>query len=57
LIFEDTRKDYGEHRYIALGEINSILLMVVFTPRGECFRVISARRATKAERRFYYESL
>jgi uncharacterized DUF497 family protein len=34
LIVEDTRRDYGEHRYQALGVIDGQLHMLVFTPRG-----------------------
>ncbi len=43
-----------EKRYITIG-INSLgqLLLVVYTWRGESIRIISARKATKTERKEY----
>ena len=44
----------GEERFVTLGEDpRKQLLVVVWTPRGERFRLLSARRATTAERRQY----
>ena len=43
-----------EDRYIAIGRVGDILF-VVFTERGENIRIISARLATEAERRLYYD--
>ncbi len=54
---EDNRYDYGESRFIALGETNGIVLFVVYTMRGSVYRIISARRATKREQRQYYQSI
>jgi uncharacterized DUF497 family protein len=43
-----------EHRYIVLGESQRRrLLVVVFTDRGDRIRVISARVATRRERKDY----
>lgn len=53
LIVEDTRKDYQEHRYQALGLINEHLHMLVFTPRQDAVHVISLRRANQRERTRY----
>ena len=50
----DTREDYGEDRYISLGEVEGRCLVVVHTPRGGKTRIISARKATKREQRRYY---
>lgn len=60
--FDDTRRDYGEHRVIALGHADGIPLTVVFTDRvavdgGIVRRVISARVSSRKERRRYAESL
>ena len=46
----------NENRYITIGEIHgvAIVLLVVYTERGEAIRLISARKATKQERRKYY---
>lgn len=53
LILEDTRRDYGEQRYLAFGEMNGLLFVVAFTLRDGAFRIISARRTNSRERRFY----
>ena len=53
LILEDTRRDYGEQRCLAFGEMNRLLFVVAFTLRDGAFRIISARRANSRERRFY----
>ena len=54
--FDELHSDY-EDRYITIGEINGIavVLMVVYTERGDAIRLISARKATKQERRMYYD--
>ena len=46
----DDRRDYGELRMRALGEIGEALLHVVFTDRGDVRRIISARVASRKER-------
>lgn len=53
--FDELHSDY-EDRYITIGEINGIavVLMVVYTERGDAIRLISARKATKQEGRMYY---
>ena len=53
LIVEDTRKDYKELRYQALGLINDQLHMLVFTPRKDAAHVIGLRRANQRERTRY----
>jgi uncharacterized DUF497 family protein len=46
----------GEDRFVTLGEsLRRRLLVVVFTERGEKIRVISARTATRRERKDYEE--
>ena len=52
-IVEDTREDYKERRYQALGYIGEHLHMLVFTPRGGSVHVISLRRANQRERTRY----
>jgi uncharacterized protein len=51
--FEDRTMDYGELRRRIIGVGGGVFLMVAYTDRGEAIRIISARRATKVERRFY----
>ncbi len=56
LIEQDLSEDYGEDRFIATGMIESLLVTVVYTERGERIRIISARKANSDERRKYYQS-
>ena len=53
LIGEDTRKNYGEKRFQALGFIGNRLHMLVFTPRPPALHVISLRWANDRERTKY----
>lgn len=54
----DTRRDYGEDRWIGLGLLRSMVVAVVFVEweDEETIRIISARKATRNEtERFYKE--
>lgn len=51
----DDRRDYGEERYCLIGMSEGRLLFVVYTPRGDTIRIISARGAEPHERRKYHE--
>lgn len=51
----DDRKNYGENRYQTIGMVNNIILYVVYTYRNKVRRIISARRASKDERKTYFE--
>lgn len=52
----DTRADYGETRYIGIGQNQYfVIFTVVYVERGDATRIISARRATKQEKRLYYD--
>ena len=50
---EDDREDYGETRYYAIGIVNDVVLAVIYTWREARVRIISARKATRAEQRKY----
>lgn len=54
---EDRRQDYGEKRYISLGRLEDIVVVVVYTERSERIRLISMRRANQKERRAYEEKI
>jgi uncharacterized DUF497 family protein len=56
LVVEDTRFDYSERRYQALGMIGPRLYMLVYTPIPDGFRVISLRKANKKEVLFHEKS-
>ena len=51
---EDLRRDYGERRFLASGEVAAEVIRVVYTSRGDRCRIINARRARRDERRAYY---
>lgn len=56
--FPDIRFDYAEEREISYGYTMDLhILMVVHTERTNRTRIISARKATPAERRRYHEYL
>lgn len=42
-----------EQRFIATGSVDDVVLTVVWTPRGRARRIISARYASRKERRRY----
>ncbi len=50
---EDTRKDYDERRYRALGYIGTRLHALVYTPRLEATHVVSLRKANRREEKMY----
>lgn len=50
----DFEHSVDEDRYIAIGKVGSVLF-VVFTEKKDSIRLISARLATEAERRLYYD--
>jgi uncharacterized DUF497 family protein len=57
LVREERRRDYGEERFSAVGDVDGRILYVVYTPRGGKLRIITARRAGRDEREGYYKSI
>ncbi len=54
LLLEDIKHSKKEERFEAIGEIfKGDILFLVFTVRGDKIRIISARKASKKERRQY----
>jgi uncharacterized DUF497 family protein len=50
----DQRREYGEERIIAIGNVNGHIIVVVYTDRAPGIRrIISARRAGHEERERY----
>ena len=49
----DNRVDYGETRWISLGDLNGKIVILVYTETVNNVRLISARRATKNEENIY----
>jgi len=54
LTIADPLHSYGEERFIIIGQsVKNRLLVVVHTDLGDTIRIISARLATKKERKIY----
>ena len=53
LTVEDDRRDYGEDRFITVGFLDGKMVILVWTPRGEAYRIISMRKANERERALY----
>lgn len=53
LIWQDTRRDYGEARMIALGVIGDCLYCVVYVDREDARRIISLRKTNNKEKTLY----
>ncbi len=57
----DDRFEYGEVREVSIGQIplatqgHTLIVLVIHTERNGITRIISARKATKQERRLYEE--
>jgi uncharacterized protein len=58
LAFEDPKHSEEERRYLLMGQSSrGRLLVVAYTERRDKIRVISAREATRRERKAYEEDL
>jgi len=56
ITFLDIEHSHDEERFITIGvSSNQNLLMIAHTEHDQVIRIISARKATKNERRFYEE--
>jgi uncharacterized DUF497 family protein len=54
---EDDRESYGEQRFLTLGLLEDQVVSVSHTEQGEEIRLISIRKATKHEARFYFSQI
>jgi uncharacterized DUF497 family protein len=57
LVWVDERFDYIELRMIALAPKTNTLYYVAFVDRGRVRRIISVRRATRREVKYYVENI
>jgi hypothetical protein len=53
----DTRQVYGEQRLLTLGLLQDQVVSVTHTERGDDIRIISIRKATKHEARYYFSQI
>jgi uncharacterized DUF497 family protein len=56
IVHADNRRSYGEERYQLMGMIERRLFVVVYSPRHDAMRIISARKANQREVRHYEDS-
>jgi uncharacterized DUF497 family protein len=54
---EDTREGYGEQRFLTLGLLADQVVSIAHTEQDEEIRIISIRKATKHEARFYFSQI
>ncbi len=51
----DTQEDYGEERWIAIGQIKGRVVTAAFVERGaDTIRILSLRKASRKEKQTYY---
>ena len=51
--FPDNRVDYGEPRFVRIGYLDGRMVVLVWTKRGDVFRIISLRKANGREQALY----
>ncbi|MBF0111763.1 MAG: BrnT family toxin [Desulfamplus sp.] len=56
MIFKEFKMD-GEQRFITLGLLNSIVVVIVHTETETEIRIISMRKATKNEQKLYFKNI
>ena len=49
VLLQDARRDYGEMRLVAYGLIRDRMPVCVYTLRGDVYRIISLRKASRRE--------
>lgn len=54
---KDARETYGEQRFLTLGLLEDQVVSVAHTECGEEIRLISIRKATKHEARYYFSQI
>jgi uncharacterized DUF497 family protein len=54
---EDDRESYGERRFLSLGLLEDQVVSVAHTESHDEFRIISIRKATKHEARYYFSQI
>ncbi|HUI84441.1 MAG TPA: BrnT family toxin [Candidatus Binatia bacterium] len=52
--WEDFRREYGEQRFVTVGQVADRILVVVWTARENFRRIIPPRPASRSERKKFY---
>jgi len=55
ITFQDDRFDNGEQRYITMGLIDEIVVVIAHTEFDNVIRIISMRKATKNEQKLFFK--
>lgn len=56
MTFPDPDHSHGEDRFVLIGKsFSDNILVIAHTERGKKIRIISARKATRKERKYYEE--
>lgn len=55
--FEDRRFDYGESRFLTLGLLDGVVVVIVTAETEDEIRIVSMRKAERNEQEIYYENL
>jgi len=56
--FEDKRREYGEHRFVALGMLEGLVVAMAFTEsEDDLIRILSMRKATRNEQKIYFTKI
>ena len=50
------RFDYGEARYLTLGLLHGVVVIIATAETDKTIRIISMRKADKHEQKIYYEN-
>ena len=56
LTAEDTSEPYGEQRFLTLGILHGVVVSVAHKERLGTVRILSIRKATKNEARYYFKA-
>ena len=54
---EDKRFGYGEERFISLGLLGDMVIVIAHTESAHELRIISMRKATRNEETIYFENI
>ena len=53
--FEDDRFSYSEQRFVTLGMLRGVVVVIAHTERNDRIRIISMRKATKNEQKIFFQ--
>ena len=57
VLAEDLRNDYGDQRMLALGLLETVVVLIVHVEFDDSIRIISMRKANRHETNNYFEKI